>query len=123
MSTSIRAHHSDGEDHFYCSHCKQLVCNTISGTNQRNHCPKCLWSLHVDFQIGDRRSVCQSPMEPVAVWVKANGEWSIVHRCKGCGALRANRIAGDDSEILLLSLALRPLALPPFPLDRLNIKI
>jgi hypothetical protein len=31
--------------------------------------------------------------------------------------MRINRIAGDDSELLLLSLAVRPLAQPPFPLD------
>jgi ribosome biogenesis GTPase / thiamine phosphate phosphatase len=31
-----------------------------------------------------------------------------------------NRIAGDDNELLLVSLALRPLARPPFPLHRLG---
>jgi len=35
------------------------------------------------------------------------------------GALNANRIAGDDNELALLSLAVRPLAQPPFPLDTL----
>ncbi len=29
-----------------------------------------------------------------------------------------NRIAGDDNEVLLLSLAVRPIALPAFPLER-----
>lgn len=57
-------------------------------------------------------------MEPIAVWVKPNGEWSVVHRCRTCGALRDNRIAGDDDELVLLSLALKPLARPAFPLDR-----
>jgi ribosome biogenesis GTPase len=73
----------------------------------------------VDFQEGDRRSICKSAMEPVAVWVRQNGEWSIVHRCTQCGALRANRIAGDDNEALLLSIAVRPIARPAFPLDRI----
>jgi len=59
-------------------------------------------------------------MEPIPVWVKSGGEWSLVHRCSGCGALRVNRIAGDDNELLLLSLALRPIAQPAFPLDRLH---
>jgi ribosome biogenesis GTPase len=58
-------------------------------------------------------------MEPIALWVKPNGEWAIVHRCRQCGAMRTNRIAGDDSEVALISLAVRPLARPPFPLDRL----
>jgi hypothetical protein len=55
-------------------------------------------------------------MEPVAIWVKRNGEWAIVHRCQGCGELRANRLAGDDNQIALISLAMRPIVLPAFPL-------
>lgn len=58
-------------------------------------------------------------MEPIAVWAKPKGEWSIIHRCGRCGALRVNRIAGDDNEVLLLSLALRPIAMPAFPLHRI----
>jgi ribosome biogenesis GTPase / thiamine phosphate phosphatase len=108
------------EQSFSCVKCRELVTNAESGTNQRNHCPKCLWSRHVDFQEGDRRSICKSAMEPVAVWVRQNGEWSIVHRCTQCGALRANRIAGDDNEALLLSIAVRPIARPAFPLDRIT---
>ena len=61
-------------------------------------------------------------MEPIAVWVKPNGEWSLVHRCRECGALRDNRIAGDDNEVILLSLALKPLARPAFPLDRVTLR-
>jgi ribosome biogenesis GTPase len=59
-------------------------------------------------------------MEPIAVWVRPNGEWAIVHRCRKCGAVRTNRVAGDDNELALMSLAVRPLARPPFPLDRLD---
>jgi len=55
-------------------------------------------------------------MEPVAVWVRPKGEWALVHRCQACGSLKSNRIAGDDNEIVLLSIAVRPLAQPPFPL-------
>ena len=51
-------------------------------------------------------------MEPVAVWIRRGGEWAIIHRCQRC--------AGDDNPLALLSLAVRPLAMPPFPLDRLG---
>jgi hypothetical protein len=105
---------------FHCINCQSLVTSAPDGTEQRNHCPHCLWSRHVDFRTGDRRSACRSAMEPIAVWVKPNGEWSVVHRCKACGALRDNRIAGDDDELVLLSLALKPLARPAFPLDRVG---
>jgi hypothetical protein len=59
-------------------------------------------------------------MEPISVWVRPDGEWALVHRCASCGVLRSNRIAGDDNEFVLMSLASRPLALPPFPLEPLG---
>lgn len=58
-------------------------------------------------------------MEPISIASRADGEWSIVHKCVGCGQLRTNRIAGDDDEIVLLSLVLRPISAPAFPLDLL----
>ena len=104
---------------FACAHCGAPVPGTAPGTSHRNHCPRCLWSLHVDLRTGDRRSACRGEMEPVGVGTQPNGEWSIVHRCRRCGMVRMNRIAGDDGELPLVSLALRPLARPPFPLEGL----
>ncbi len=60
-------------------------------------------------------------MEPIGIDVREDGEWALIHRCTGCGALRTNRIAGDDQELALLQLALRPLAYPPFPLNALPV--
>ena len=116
MSYDIRENSSGS---FHCMKCNALVAAPQGGTGQRNHCPLCLWSLHVDFQNGDRRSACRSGMEPIAVCAREKGEWSVIHRCTKCGALRLNRIAGDDNEVLLLSLALRPIAMPAFPLERM----
>lgn len=59
-------------------------------------------------------------MEPIAIAVRQDGEWAIVHRCSGCDTLRTNRIAGDDHELALLGLALRPIASPAFPLGDLG---
>jgi hypothetical protein len=56
-------------------------------------------------------------MEPVAVCARADGEWALIHRCCACGALGLNRIAGDDNPLMLMQLAVRPLAEPPFPLE------
>jgi hypothetical protein len=56
-------------------------------------------------------------MDPIAVSVRRDGEWTLVHRCRRCGKLVTNRIAGDDDAAALLSLAMRPLARPAFPLD------
>lgn len=105
---------------FHCIRCGHAVPHQSYGTQHRNHCPSCLWSRHLDEEPGDRACPCAQPMEPVAIEVRRDGEWSIVHRCTGCGMLRTNRIAGDDHEISLLALALRPLARPAFPLDILG---
>ena len=59
-------------------------------------------------------------MAPIGIEVREDGgggEWAILHRCELCGVIKANRIAGDDSERALLALALRPLARPAFPID------
>lgn len=105
---------------FLCTHCGATIPGMAPGTAHRNHCPHCLWSLHVDLKTGDRRSACRGPMEPVAIGIQPNGEWSILHRCQRCGMIRMNRIAGDDNDVLLVSMALRPLARPPFPLERIG---
>ncbi len=90
------------------------------GTEHRNHCPSCLWSKHLDEEPGDRAADCAGAMEPVAVWSRPGGDWAIIHRCRTCGVLKSNRIAGDDNEIALVALATRPIALAPFPLTRLT---
>lgn len=109
---------------YTCKHCGQSVSMSAPGTRHRNHCPFCLWSLHVaeTREQDDRESDCQGGMEPIAISVQRDGEWSIVHRCQACGNVKTNRIAGDDDSLLLLALALRPLANLPFPLDQLQLE-
>ena len=103
---------------FRCRNCGQMVFPDHAGTSYRNHCPLCLHSLHLDAVPGDRKESCGSVMEPIAVWVRKGGEWALIHRCRGCGAIRSNRIAADDNAVLLISIAAKALANPPFPLDR-----
>jgi len=103
-----------------CGHCGLDVSMRALGTAHRNHCPNCLWSRHLDDDApGDRAAECGSLMEPIAVSVRATGEWVLVHRCGGCDTLHLNRTAGDDNALVLLRLAVRPLAQPPFPLERI----
>lgn len=105
---------------FACTRCGARVSLEAPGTRHRNHCPYCLWSRHVDDEPGDRDAQCGGGMEPIAVAARQDGEWTLVHRCKSCRDIHANRIAGDDDPLLLIALAARPLARPPFPLDRLR---
>lgn len=91
-----------------------------AGTQHRNHCPNCLTSLHLDVEPGDRSADCGGLMEPIGVWVRKGGEWAIIHRCRRCGALSSNRTAADDNPVKLMSIALRPLTQPPFPIERME---
>ncbi len=54
-------------------------------------------------------------MEPIAVTVRGERRWMLIHRCTRCGRLRMNRSAADDNVLLLMRLAALPLANPPMP--------
>lgn len=105
---------------FTCRVCGRLVTPAGAGSVHRNHCPNCLSSLHLDTEPGDRAADCGGIMEPVAVWVRKSGEWALIHRCKRCGHLSSNRVAADDNPMKLMSIAMKPLCLPPFPLERME---
>lgn len=77
---------------FSCGHCFLYV----RGNGYTNHCPKCLWSRHVDIHPGDRRSKCRGLMEPVSGFLEG-GEWKILHRCLICGHEKKNRLAEGDN--------------------------
>ena len=107
-------------DAFTCRTCGWVVSPQGAGSGHRNHCPNCLSSLHVDIEPGDRESDCGGIMEPIAVWVRRGGEWAVIHRCRRCGTLSSNRVAADDNPRKLMSIAMRPVAFPPFPIERLE---
>ncbi|MFB3882867.1 MAG: RNHCP domain-containing protein [Armatimonadota bacterium] len=80
---------------FTCEHCGAQVLPLLRG-GFRNHCPKCLWSKHVDCIPGDREDACAGLMEPVGVDADAKRTWMVVHRCVRCRAIRRNRAALTD---------------------------
>ncbi|WP_218971943.1 ribosome small subunit-dependent GTPase A [Raoultibacter phocaeensis] len=108
--------HEACDETFACAVCGAVVVPEHAGSSHRNHCPQCLSSVHVDNKPGDRASLCKGVMEPIGVWVRKNGEWALIHRCSSCGKIVSNRIAADDNSVLLMSIATKPLANPPFPL-------
>ena len=99
------------DEGFNCKACGKFITVRDCGTNNRNHCPHCLSSIHLDNIPGDRSADCGGIMEPISIYVRPDGEWALIHRCKKCGELKINRIAADDNEYLLLSLACKPLAI------------
>ncbi len=64
--------------------------------SSRDHCNKCLSSLHVDILPGDRQNNCGGILEPISVEYKKN-EYIINFRCKKCGQTHNNKMAKDDS--------------------------
>lgn len=98
-------------DEFRCRHCKMMVGVPLSGGRNRNHCPFCLYSRHVDGRTpGDRASECGALMAPVGAFARIKGEHAVVHRCLGCGFERHNRLAADDNFAAFEEL---PLVEPP----------
>lgn len=85
---------------FVCEHCGA----SISGTGYTNHCPKCLWSKHVDIEPGDRAESCAGMMEPIAL-EGSSPTYDIVHKCVRCKTLRRNKTAPADDPAPLLSVA------------------
>ncbi len=84
---------------FTCENCG----SEITGDGYTNHCPICLWSKHVDINPGDRASICQGLMEPIALENKS-GEQIIVHRCVICGYQKKNKTSKEDSFEELLNI-------------------
>ena len=85
---------------FVCDHCGADV-KPLTNGSYRNHCPHCLYSLHVDSMPGDRNSDCKGLMKPVGVQYHSKKGWQIVHRCQKCGIEKVNRTAPDDMDALL----------------------
>lgn len=100
---------------FRCAHCHVLVSSAhlLSGVNNRNHCPYCLWSCHLDlFAAGDRLSACKGQMQPIGLTMKngrnkyrldQRGELMLIHECMECRTLSINRIAADDDPETIIA--------------------
>ncbi len=88
---------------FRCAHCGREV-PAHPGGSYRNHCPYCLWSVHVDIAPGDRAADCQAPMRPEAVDHSGKKGYILIHRCTVCGAVDRNKLAPDDDLDVLISL-------------------
>ncbi|MEK7069725.1 MAG: RNHCP domain-containing protein [Patescibacteria group bacterium] len=85
---------------FVCDNCGQKV----KGNGYTNHCPKCLWSKHVDTTPGDRASECEGMMEPLKTEMK-RGDCDIAHKCVNCGYEKRNKMSPEDNfdEVLKMT--------------------
>ena len=95
------------DNSFICVHCGKEV--EPLGYTSRNHCPYCLWSLHVDVNPGDRANECCGELEPISAEPDAKKGFVIIHRCTKCGEIRRNKAAlnaknGSDNMSLIIKL-------------------
>jgi len=81
---------------FICKNCGEK--NPKLKGSCRNHCQKCLYSLHVDDKNpGDRESKCNGLMEPIGINQSGKKGWIISHKCLKCGKMITNFSADDDN--------------------------
>ncbi len=93
---------------FTCLKCGKKV-KPHEGGSCRNHCPFCLWSLHVDESVpGDRLSACQGLMAPIGLELNKKKGTRIEHLCQLCGKKIFNRQAPDDNMDLIVQLSRVP---------------
>lgn len=93
---------------FVCENCGFKV----TGNGYTNHCPKCLWSKHVDINPGDRLSDCGGLMEPISIETKA-GEYTILHKCIKCGYEKRNKKVDEDDFDEILKIVTAYGGIPP----------
>lgn len=85
---------------FTCGNCGK----EIFGNGYTNHCPHCLYSMHVDINPGDRAAECGGLMEPIDIEQK-DGKFVIVHRCQKCGFIRRNKVQDEDDFNAVLKIS------------------
>jgi hypothetical protein len=103
------------QEDFRCAYCRTHITTDplIAGVKNRNHCPYCLSSKHVDQnKAGDRLSACRAEMKPIGLTLKKirkkygpqnQGELMLIHQCTGCDKISINRIAADDDADKILA--------------------
>jgi hypothetical protein len=89
---------------FDCTNCGAHVV----GDGFTNHCPRCLWSRHVDENPGDRAASCRGAMKPIAI-IAQRDELVVVQECVVCGHRWRNRTSPDDDRALVIRLSATPL--------------
>lgn len=91
------------DDGFVCENCSFAVPKR-GGGYCRNHCPKCLYSLHVDLKLpGDRKSECHGLMKPIdVIYNTQKNTYQLKQECKKCKYCFMVSVAKDDDQTEVL---------------------
>jgi DNA-directed RNA polymerase subunit RPC12/RpoP len=90
---------------FVCENCWEYI-KKDNNWSVRNHCPKCLYSKHLDKDFPwDRKSNCFGLMKPIWIDYKKNKWFMIKHKCWKCWKEILNKLALDDNMDVYNNLA------------------
>ncbi len=90
------------DESFICENCGYSVSKL--DYSARDHCPKCLYSKHVDIMPGDRLNKCLGLMEPISI-EKYKNTYKIIYKCLKCGQIHKNIMATDDNYDIIVKLS------------------
>ena len=90
------------DEKFICKNCGMEV--EPLGYTARDHCPYCLYSIHIDINPGDRANTCLGLLKPIAI-EKFKDSYKIVYRCIKCNQIHKNIMANDDDMNLIIELS------------------
>ena len=90
------------DNEFVCRVCGKLV-PTLKYSS-RDHCTKCLCSIHIDINPGDRANTCLGTLVPTDIEVSNKKGYKIKYRCEKCGITHNNKSADDDSFKTILKI-------------------
>lgn len=94
-------HFKKNDEAFICINCGQSVPPLLY--TSRDHCNKCLASLHIDINPGDRLNTCLGTLKPVDIEINTKKGYVIVYKCNKCGELHKNKAAEDDDLDTIIS--------------------
>lgn len=90
------------DEKFKCMNCGMEV-DTLNYT-ARDHCPRCLYSRHVDVMPGDRQNKCMGLMMPIGI-EKYKNTYKIIYKCLSCNEVHKNIMAQDDDYDMIVKLS------------------
>ena len=90
------------DEEFICKNCGKEV-SKLEYT-ARDHCPYCLYSIHIDINPGDRLNTCLGLLKPIGI-EKFKDSYKIVYKCKKCNQIHKNIMATDDDMDLIIKLS------------------
>jgi phage FluMu protein Com len=86
-------------ENFVCENCGYEVL----GNGYTDHCPRCLYSKHVDINPGDRSNECEGLMKPIDLEIK-HGKYVIIYECSKCKEIHRVKVVEEDDMNVLLEL-------------------